>query len=107
MDQLIVARALQGLGAGGLIPPSQAAIAVWAPAMAMLSEAAEVEGVHQGFAFALANLAWALGQVAGSGGGGALAKVTSDAVALMAVVALCLLTLAAVHRAPSRAPAGW
>jgi MFS family permease len=68
----------------------------WAPAMAMLSDAAEHAGLHQGFAFALVNLAWAAGQVAGSGGGGAVAKVTSDAVPLMAVAALCLLTLGAL-----------
>jgi MFS family permease len=67
----------------------------WAPAMALLSDAAEHEGLHQGFAFALVNLAWAVGQVAGSGGGGGLAKITTDAVPLLAVAALCLLTLAA------------
>jgi MFS family permease len=68
----------------------------WAPAMAMLSDAAEHAGLHQGFAFALVNLAWAVGQLAGSGGGGAVAKVSSDAVPLMAVAALCLLTLGAL-----------
>lgn len=67
----------------------------WAPAMALLSDAAEHEGLHQGFAFALVNLAWAAGQVAGAGGGGGLAKVTTDAVPLLVVAALCLLTLAA------------
>jgi MFS family permease len=72
----------------------------WAPAMAMLSDAAEHEGLHQGFAFALVNLAWAVGQVAGSGGGGAAAKATSDAVPLLVVAALCLVTLGALgHRA--------
>jgi MFS family permease len=54
----------------------------WAPAIAMLADAAEVEGVNQGFAFGLVNLAWAVGQVAGSGGGGAVANLTSDAVPL-------------------------
>ena len=47
--------------------------AFWAPAMAMLSDAADHARVQQGFAFALVNLAWATGQVAGTGAGGALA----------------------------------
>ena len=42
----------------------------WAPAMAMLSDAAESSGIGQGYAMALINLAWAAGQVAGAAGGG-------------------------------------
>ena len=66
----------------------------WAPAMAMLSDAAEETGLHQGLAFALVNLSWAAGQVTGSAGSGALAKATADAVPFTIVAALCLLTLA-------------
>ena len=65
----------------------------WAPAMAMLSEAAEATHLDQGLAAALMNLAWAGGQIAGSGAGGAIAKVSGDAVPMLAASALCGLTL--------------
>ncbi|HEU4657833.1 MAG TPA: MFS transporter [Capillimicrobium sp.] len=77
----------------------------WAPAMAMLSDAAERSGVHQGLAFGLVNLAWAIGQVSGSAGGGALAKATTDATATAAVAAAALLTLVALTRLRGRAGA--
>jgi MFS family permease len=76
----------------------------WAPAMALLSDAAEVAGLDQGLAFALVNLAWAIGQVGGSGAGGALAKATADGVPFAVVAALCLATLAVLAR--RRAPEG-
>jgi predicted MFS family arabinose efflux permease len=78
----------------------------WAPAMALLSDAAEATGLQQGLAFALMNLAWASGQVAGSGGGGALAKVTSDAVPPLLVVAGALTTLVALGVSGRRGAAG-
>ena len=65
----------------------------WAPAMAMLSDAADSYGVGQGYAMALINLAWAAGQIAGAGGGGALAKATGDAVPFAIAAALCAATL--------------
>ena len=46
----------------------------WAPATALLSDAAEATGLDQGFAFALVNLAWAGGQVLGGSGAAALKK---------------------------------
>jgi MFS family permease len=67
--------------------------AFWAPAMAMLSDAAEACGLDQALAAALVNLAWAGGQILGSGGGGATAKVAGDALPLLTVAALCALTL--------------
>jgi MFS family permease len=51
----------------------------WAPAAAMLSEAADAHGLDQGLSAALLNLAWTAGQIAGSGAGGALAKTAGDA----------------------------
>jgi predicted MFS family arabinose efflux permease len=82
---------------GALIVAIAAALGTfWAPAMALLSDAAEAGGLQQGLAFALMNLAWASGQVAGSAGGGALAKLTSDAVPLLIVVAAALATLAGI-----------
>jgi MFS family permease len=66
----------------------------WAPAMAMLSDAAEASGLDQGLAFALSNLAWALGHLAGAGAGGALAEATSDAVPYALLGVTCAATLA-------------
>jgi MFS family permease len=65
----------------------------WAPAMAMLSDAAEALGVDQGFAAALMNLAWAGGQVIGSGGGGATAKAVGDLLPTALAAGLCATTL--------------
>jgi predicted MFS family arabinose efflux permease len=70
----------------------------WAPAMAMLSEAAELHGLDQGLAAALMNLAWAAGQIVGSGAGGAIAKSAGDLPPMALSAALCLATLAALSR---------
>jgi MFS family permease len=68
----------------------------WAPAMALLSDAAERAGVEQGFAFALTNLAWAGGQVTGGAAGGSVAQATADAIPYAVLALACLATLAAV-----------
>ncbi len=65
----------------------------WAPAMAMLSDAADVHGMSQAYALALINFAWAAGQIMGAGGGGALAKAAGDAVPFALASALCVATL--------------
>ena len=70
----------------------------WAPAMAMLSEATERHGLDHGLAAALMNLAWASGQILGSGAGGALAHVAGDGLPATIVAALCAGTLVAVGR---------
>jgi hypothetical protein len=67
--------------------------------MAMLSEAADAHGLDQGLAAALMNLAWACGQILGSGGGGALAKATADGVPALATAGLCAATLAVIQLA--------
>jgi MFS family permease len=72
--------------------------AFWAPAMAMLSDAADRHGLDQGLAGALMNLAWAAGQTLGSGGGGSLANVTSDALPMLITAGLCAVTLAVISR---------
>jgi MFS family permease len=77
----------------------------WAPAMALLSDASEEAGLDQGLAFALANLAWAAGHVAGSGGGGALAEATADAVPYGVLGLACAVTLAALLVPGGRATA--
>ena len=74
----------------------------WAPAMAMLSDAADSYGVGQGYAMALINLAWAAGQIAGAGGGGALAKAAGDAVPFAIAAALCAATLGLMLVRPVR-----
>jgi MFS family permease len=77
----------------------------WAPAMAMLSDAAERGGLEQGFAAALVNMAWAAGQTVGAVAGGAIAKSAGDAAPMGATAGLCLTTLLLVrwHSRP-RAP---
>lgn len=74
----------------------------WAPAMALLSDAAAARGVSLAFASGVVNFAWAIGQVSGSAGGGALANVTSDALAAGVVAAAALVTLAALGRLRGR-----
>jgi MFS family permease len=64
--------------------------AFWAPAMAMLSDAAERQRLDQGLAAALMSLAWAAGQIVGSGAGGAVAKAAGDALPMTMAAALCL-----------------
>jgi MFS family permease len=65
----------------------------WAPAMAMLSDAADSHGMSQAYALALVNFAWAAGQIAGAGGGGSLAKAAGDGVPFALAAGLCALTL--------------
>jgi MFS family permease len=73
----------------------------WAPSLALVSDAAERHGLDQGLAAALSNLAWAVGQIIGSSGGGAIAKSTGDGVAMTAAAVLCVGTLVIVSRASS------
>lgn len=73
----------------------------WAPAMAMLSDAADAHGMSQSYALALVNLAWAAGQIAGAGGGGSLAKAGGDAVPFVLAAALCAATLGVLLRRPA------
>jgi MFS family permease len=70
--------------------------AFWAPAMAMLSDAADAHGMSQAYALALINFAWAAGQILGAAGGGALAKAAGDAVPFALASALCLATLGVI-----------
>jgi MFS family permease len=65
----------------------------WAPGMAMLSDAAEASGLDQPLAFAISNLAWALGHIFGAGVGAAVANATSDTVPYTALAVVCAVTL--------------
>jgi MFS family permease len=72
----------------------------WGPGMALLADAAQEFGLHQGLAAALINLAWGAGQVIGSGAGGALAKGGGDALPMVATAALCVVTFAGLRALP-------
>jgi MFS family permease len=88
LPDLVVLLALAVVGA------ALALSLLWAPSMALLSDAAEAEGVDQAFAFALVNLAWAGGQVVGGSAGAALADAYSDAVPYAICAALFALSFA-------------
>ena len=75
---------------------------IWTPAMALLSDAAEARGVDQALGFALVNLGWGLGQIAGSAGGARLGDAVGDAAGYSALAALSAAT-AAVLAARGRA----
>ena len=70
----------------------------WAPAMAMLSDAAEQIGLDQALAFSISNLAWSIGHVVGAGGGGAIAEASSRTIPYVLLAVICALTFAAVAR---------
>jgi MFS family permease len=90
------------------LPSSAAALAIvivgtattlgafWAPAMALLSDAADARGLDQALAAALMNVAWAGGQILGSGAGGAIAKGLGDSAPTLATAGLCAATLVAL-----------
>jgi len=98
-----------GTGISLLVPvmPSQASLvalliaglpaygALFAPASALLSAGAQRQGLHQGLAFGLSNLAWASGQGAAAAVSGALAQATADFVPYALLALILLGTLAA------------
>ena len=69
---------------------------MWTPAMALLSDNAEVAGLDLAFATALVSLAWAGGQVIGGSPLVALADATTDATAYAVIASLFVATLLAV-----------
>lgn len=90
------------LGLAGLVVATGAVVAgFWAPAMAMLADAAELGGLEQGFAAALVNMAWAAGQTVGAVAGGAIAKAAGDAVPMGVTAGLCVITLLIVVARPA------
>ena len=83
--------------ANGIVVSAEVLTAIGAgfcftPATAILSSAAEGEGLHQGFASGLMNMAWAGGQVIGAVGGGSAADVFGYAVPCIAMAGLLALT---------------
>jgi MFS family permease len=67
--------------------------AFWAPAMALLADAAERIGLAQGLAFGLMNAAWGAGNAIGPSVGGALADAGGDALPYALAALLCAATL--------------
>ncbi len=92
--------------AAGFVLITMALGTFWAPAMAMLSDHAEATGLQQGPALGLVNLAWATGATVGAVAGGFVASRTSDAVPLLVLSGLCVLTLVVVRRSSSGSVVG-
>jgi MFS family permease len=81
---------------GVLVLVFTALAGLWAPAMAIISDASERAGVAQGYAFAIMNIGWAIGHMVGSAAGGALADASSDYLPYGVLAAVCAATLAGV-----------
>jgi predicted MFS family arabinose efflux permease len=99
---------LQGLIVAAVITGAVGAGFCFTPATAMLSDAAEATGLHQGYAAGLLNAAWAGGQVLGAVGGGAGAELAGSAAPCIAAAALLVLSAGVAWRSVpllSRAPA--
>ncbi|HEX8103492.1 MAG TPA: MFS transporter [Solirubrobacteraceae bacterium] len=91
--------------AAGIVALAPALGTLWAPALALISDALEARGLEPALGYGLSNLAWALGAAAGGAGGSALAAATSDAVPYLLLAALAALTLAGVSRVRTPVPA--
>jgi MFS family permease len=76
----------------------------FAPAMTLISDAAEESGLHQGYAVGVTNMAWAAAQVVGSVSGAALAGVTGDAVPSIAIAIILTLTILYAFRSLAPEP---
>jgi MFS family permease len=68
------------------------------PALALLSDAAEAGGLHQGLAAGLINVAWAAGQVLGSVGAGATASAAGDALPCLVVAGMLVVVAFAARQ---------
>jgi MFS family permease len=66
---------------------------LFAPSSAMLANSAQRIDLHQGLAFGLANLAWALGQTVAAAASGAIAQASTDIVPYALLAFVCLATL--------------
>lgn len=78
---------------GALVMTSLGAGLCFAPALTLISDVAEESKLHQGYAAALSNMAWASGQVIGGVGGGAVASVTGNVAPSLAIAALLAVTV--------------
>jgi MFS family permease len=87
-----------------LIVTSLGAGLCFAPALALISDAAADASLHQGFAAGLSNMAWASGQVIGGVGGGGFATLAGNAAPVLAIAALLVATVFYALRALSSEP---
>jgi MFS family permease len=79
---------------------------LFAPSSALLAESAHRLNLHQGLAFGLGNLAWALGQTVAASASGAIAEVTNDFVPYALLAFACLVTLVLIRSRGAGAGAG-
>jgi len=89
----LAAASAPGLVAGLLIVGSIVYGAFFTPAMALVADSAERNGIAQGLVFGVMNGAWAVGNVVGPALGGALAQSVSDAFTYLLMAGICLATL--------------
>jgi MFS family permease len=75
---------------------------LWTPGIVLISDGAEAVGIEPGFAFALPNVAWALGLAIGSSGSAALSDAAGDHVPYLLMAALCAGTLVVLWRIAAR-----
>jgi MFS family permease len=83
---------------GLLVVMSVGAGLCFTPALALLSDAAEAGGLHQGLAAGLINVAWAAGQVLGSVGAGATASAAGDALPCLVVAGMLIVVALAARQ---------
>lgn len=76
------------------------------PAMSILTDAAERSAASVAIATMVLNLAWATGETVGAPTAAAVAHATSDAVPLLLLAAVMVVTLRAVYRSQPTAPRG-
>jgi MFS family permease len=98
LGSIAVSLALAGasaplLVAGLLLVASIVYGAFFTPAMALVSDTAERNGIAHGLVFGVMNGAWAVGNVIGPAAGGALAGSAGDALSYVLLAGICLATL--------------
>jgi MFS family permease len=103
----IVAVALAASSEAALIAALVCAAAIsfgslYTPGMSLTSHRAEAAGLAQGIAFGVMNTAWALGELVGPTGGGALAEAAGDAAPYLVGAVLSAATLLATYRVAGR-----
>jgi MFS family permease len=98
MIGVAVATVLGGVLAA-LILTSLGAGLCFAPALTLISDAADASQLHQGYASGVSNMAWASGQVLGGIGGGVVATLTGNGLPSLLIAALLMATVVYAYRA--------
>jgi MFS family permease len=71
--------------------------AFYTPAMGLISDGAERNGVAQGLAFGVMNAGWAVGAIVGPAAGGVLASAAGDAAPYLLMACVCAATYVATR----------